>query len=646
MSKRKKQKKISKGETQAIKKNTLSTTVSGWNSMVNWFILLVIILPVIISKSAIDPAISVRYIFLGFFMLLFTLFFSLKNKLLTVSLTLLTKAVFFSGIGFALWSLFSLFSSINPGAGYYETARNFLNIILLFLVMVMTKNEESKILKLCKALVIVSIIQSFVGILQYYDLAFTELPGNYKPYGLMANRNLFGSAQALLLPFTLFVLYKTSGMWKWVCIIAISGIIVSLIISQTRSAWLATAVLLVVSFLLVMIFSKANRKKWFIGYAVGAASVAALVFIIIKTDKSNELSKSLQERAISISRSDNKSASESSENIKDRLKIWEKSVELIKDHPVTGVGMAIWKLVVPVYGSKGLSWEGGYYVPDRPHNVYLQVAGETGIPGAILYFGMWTLIAIIAFKTIFKPQSEDRRILLILMLAGLAAFASDNMFSFANERIEHTLYVTLMGGIIMGSYNNLPQKEVTKQQKLNRWWLIAFPIIIGINIFLGFKKHNFEVHMNLASAYEKIGNNQEVIAEVEAGKTEWVTVDPEGKPIEIHSIIAYKNLKDYNKALAEGKLARKYNPNSALILNNIGTIYTDMEEYDKAIENYTRALQLAPSFGPALKNLATNYYLVGNYADCIQILEKVNIEGDEILTSVMNDAKKRLPAQK
>ena len=38
------------------------------------------------------------------------------------------------------------------------------------------------------------------------------------------------------------------------------------------------------------------------------------------------------------------------------------------------------------------------------------------------------------------------------MLAGLSAVAVDAMFSFANERVEHSIYMTLMAGIIVGMY--------------------------------------------------------------------------------------------------------------------------------------------------------------------------------------------------
>ena len=83
-------------------------------------------------------------------------------------------------------------AAINPSTGYYEIGRMFLNVIFLFIVFFTISNEPSSVLKICKVVLLVSLLQSVIGILQYYDVAFSDLPGaNPKPFGLMANRNLF-----------------------------------------------------------------------------------------------------------------------------------------------------------------------------------------------------------------------------------------------------------------------------------------------------------------------------------------------------------------------------------------------------------------------------------------------------------------------
>ena len=156
------------------------------------------------------------------------------------------------------------------------------------------------------------------------------------------------------------------------------------------------------------------------------------------------------------------------------------------------------------------------------------------------------------------------------------------------------------------------------------------------------------MHMNYAKAYENNKNYEEELDEAETGKTNFVTISPEGMPLEVRSSIAYKELKDYKNALKEILQAKSYNPNSAMIYNNMGTIYTEMKEYNKAIENYLKALKLAPKMDITLKNLAINYFNTGNYSATIEALNKVEDKEQDstLLNNLLNEAKRRLALSK
>ena len=634
-----------KTEPESRKKNAEGVAKpGGLNSMTNWLILLVILIPVLYSEKTLDPNITIRYIYTCSILSGMAIYFYIIRKTtFQIPQSFLVRAVYALGIAFAGWSIISMFSAINYREGYYEVSRHLMNIILLFFVMITVSKEETQILKLCKVLVVVSIFQSFVGILQYYDVAFTELPGaNAKPYGLMSNRNLFGSAQALLLPFVIYLFYKADKFWRVISAAAITCIIVSVLISQTRSAWIAAAAIMLISLILVLIFSPINRKKWIIGFITTMLCITGIVFLVLVTDTEGSLKQSLKERSQSFTQTSAINTG-SVANVQERIKIWNKTTRLIKDKPITGAGPGNWKINVAAYGSTGLAWSYGKLGPDRPHNVYLLVASETGIPGAVFYFGMWVLVAIIAFKIIYKPQSEDQRVLIILMLSGIAAFACDSMFSFPNERIEHTLYLLLMGGIILGSYKNVSATGNSEKKSMNKPLLILIIAILIFNLFIGYKKYNYEVHLNRAKAFENINNYTEMLSEAEAGKSDFITMGPEtGIIMQVKSSIALKELKQYDEALKEINIARSYNPYNANIWSTMGTIYTDLKQYDKAIPCYEKALQITPYHDIVLKNLAVNYFLVNNYEACIKTLNKIIIKDDVYLTNLFNEANRKM----
>ena len=615
-------------------------SVSDHSSMPYWFAALLLVLPVIFSREAQDPALTPRYILLSIFIFLFILYFyALKKTVTRLPYLPLIKYIFLAAIIFTAWSIVGLFFSVNPTAGYYEILRQLLTIILLFLITEMISANESYILKLCKVFVVIGIFQSFVGILQFYDIGFREIPGaNAKPFGLMANRNLFGSAQALVIPFVIYVLYRASSKWKYASVLSLLLVIVSLILSQTRAAWLAAMAIIIVALLLVLIFSASNRKKWLTGTIISIVTIFCTGALLIATDKEGDLSKQVKERTVSLINAAGDST-QSNLNANDRLGIWRKTITLIKDNPVKGVGTGNWKLNILSYGSAGLSWSAGYYVPDRVHNVYLQTAAETGMVGAMLYIIFWILITIAGFMVIIKPASEDQRILVILMLGGLAAFATDSMFSFPTERIEHTLYVMLMAGVILGNYI-ANKKNALVSTRLPKAILTGFLVIAFINFMMGIKKHAFEKNLKYAIAYDGEGRYPEVQAYAEAGKNSWVNVDQLGQSLEARNGVAFRAQKNYPLALEKMNLAMKYNPNSSMVYNNLGTIYTEMTDFKKAIPYYEQALKLTPDFVIVKKNLAYNYFQVGNYKGTVKTLENVKIADDEFLVNLLKDAQR------
>jgi O-antigen ligase len=613
----------------------------GSRSMTNWLVVLVLVLPMLYSTKTIDPNITPRYIFLSAFVLIFVfLFYLIKPIKLYTSYPSLINAVFALSIAYTIWSVISMCFAINVTEALYEVVRYMLNMILLFLVMIAIQQEASQVLKLFKAFVVVSLVQSAIGILQFYNLAFTAIPGMSVPYGLMGNRNLFGSAQVLLFPFVLFVLYKGNRVWKYLSLASLAGLIISVIISQTRSAWLSTLALALTTFILIIIFSGVSPKRLLLLGLKATVTIGLIVTMALMLNKDSSFSKSIKGRALSLM--GDRAADNNS--ILGRIAEWKESYKIIKRHPVLGAGPANWKLEIMAVESEASPYAVGLTVPSWPHNVYIQQASETGIPGVILFFSVWLLTVIAGVKVLQKASSKEASIVIILMLAGLAALATDSMFSFPTERIEHSFYLIIMMGTILGIYlKEMPGKNV-ELHKVNKLLLTLAVLIVAFNLFLGYEKYNFEQHAKLVIDERTQSYYVDVLKEVEAGKSKFVTLDPKGEPLEMHSAVAYYNLKDYKKAIEEITAAKKYNPNSARIYTISGVIYAAMKEYDSAVNCYNNALKLAPRYGVAIKNLAAIYFAEGDYAKCVEVLKK-SYSNNVDLSYFLKEAEKKLQEQ-
>ncbi len=613
------------------------------NTMMIWIAVFAAIISVALSFVTVEPTISIRYMLTAVFCLGFTAYFFMAKKYtVPTNYPMIIKLVFGFGILYFVWNAIALNSAINSAAGYYELTRHLLNLLLLFILMEAVRREMLHILIVAKVIAVISILHSLIGILQFYGIGFLNIPGaNAQPFGLMANRNLYGSAQAFTIPFVLYVWIVANSSWKKIALIALSFLTVSILLSQTRSAWLASAVALFSFFVLVNIFLKDNRKQFLKWSVIGLVAVALIVIITLFINKQTGVENTITERALSFTTGSN-ADSETSGNVNARVNMWKKTKEMITDKPVWGTGLGNWKLAVTSYGVEGLPWANGEYVPDRPHNVYLQVMAESGIAGFLFYLATWITVVVIGFISIRKSGSFNEKILLLLILSGIAAVATDCMFSFPVERLEHSFYLLLMCGIIMGIYlrsitaTELKLKIMSTAVK----WLL---VIIGLlNVFMAYQKYNFEASMNKAQAMENDGNFAEEIDMANSGKSTWITIDPEGHAMELRTGIAYKALRNYDMALKEMQQAKKYNPYSPILMSNIGSVYTDMKDYKTAVSYYQQALKFAPDFQVALINLAANQYELGNYQATMDALAKVDFKKYPKVQELQNLAKRKL----
>ena len=157
---KKKQRKIAARQVQAtsVKKEKISSATSG--SMTNWLVVLVAILPFIITSEPLDPVLMPRYLFLGLFLLLFVLvFFFYRSRFVPINtLSKPVKIALGLSLAYGIWSILSMFSSIEYREGYFDTFRHGLNLVLLYVVMNVVLQEEGQWMKIAKTIVIVSLI--------------------------------------------------------------------------------------------------------------------------------------------------------------------------------------------------------------------------------------------------------------------------------------------------------------------------------------------------------------------------------------------------------------------------------------------------------------------------------------------------------
>ena len=228
----------------------------------------------------------------------------------------------------------------------------------------------------------------------YQALNFPSAHGN-RATGCTNNPNDFANLLVLFIP-ALFFMAKQKWQDRWLSMFFMTGCIcsvVALFLTQTRGAWLSLCVMVLISALI----AKEYRRQIFKIIAVGLTGIV-LMFA---------MSSSFHARISSIF-DPNMSSN------KERIMIYESSINMIKDYPVAGVGLDNFK---PVYNEIYVNPESRLgprfnRVTIHPHNNFLMIATEGGFIGFFAYAVLYTALLYLLYK---KFKDGDMRDNLALM---------------------------------------------------------------------------------------------------------------------------------------------------------------------------------------------------------------------------------------
>lgn len=187
---------------------------------------------------------------------------------------------------------------------------------------------------------------------------------------------------------SLFLFKKTSAREKALIGALLVIFLTGVLLSQSRTYYVSLAATL------PLIFLKKNLKT------AAAGTAVFVLFILIAVI----FFPPFRSRAASIVDVRNNPS-----NV-ERLYLWKVAVDMVKDHPVAGVGYKRWREEVPDYSPKYSSeWKFTSAAFHHAHNEYLTVAAETGLIGLVLFVSLWLYVFYLAFQeTRFQPDGVPK----------------------------------------------------------------------------------------------------------------------------------------------------------------------------------------------------------------------------------------------
>ncbi len=254
-------------------------------------------------------------------------------------------------------------------------------------------------------------------------LGFRLSEGVYRAYGTFEQPNPFAGFIGLGLPVAIalmtycvlripFSLRTTqyARRFRHFAQLAIYGIIALLLaaalyLSFSRGAWLGA----VAAVGAMMAF--APRRLW-IGLGLVAIAAAMLIGLSNAGLLPSAISERLADAGDLFQFRDVRGAPINDTNyaLIERQAHWQAALNMITDHPWTGVGFSNYQPVYEQY--RLLNWP----MPlGHAHNIYLNIAAETGLPGLAAYLFLWGTIFAVTFQTIRWTHGLNRAIAIGLM---------------------------------------------------------------------------------------------------------------------------------------------------------------------------------------------------------------------------------------
>lgn len=150
-----------------------------------------------------------------------------------------------------------------------------------------------------------------------------------------------------------------------------------------------------------------------------------------------------------------------------RLEIWQEGLQLVKKHPIFGIGK----------GSERTHWkEWGLYrngelPPGHFHSTPLQIAVWYGIPAMLCYFSVMGTAIFVLARELLKIRKErsipwQQHAVLLGAMGGVIGFTISGMVHFNFGDGEVTMVLWLIIGLAMAELINL-QKSAAETQPLN-----------------------------------------------------------------------------------------------------------------------------------------------------------------------------------
>lgn len=319
---------------------------------------------------------------------------SIKEICLYLSVFFILTLILFKGVDFTfktpltfpfalyvVWACASIFWAIDKGNSFHDFYAHLLKYIVLYYILINFFNSRKRFVILIWIIIISTAVFSIRGMINFYIVLGNPISARLIPEA-QAAINTTGIITLFATLLSLFYLLRENKLHRKVILfVCFSGTLTAMLLAYSRGSLIA----FIISSIILL---HENKKRLVILILLILLAVGSLV--IVSPEFKNRLYPT---------------------NILNNLRIgiYYTSLEIIKDHPITGIGFgmeAFKKNMWNVYNTKISSKWRRSDPSQHPHNFLLDVTVRLGVVGLIL-FGFILFSAFRIIRTILRSRKDN-----------------------------------------------------------------------------------------------------------------------------------------------------------------------------------------------------------------------------------------------
>jgi O-antigen ligase len=400
---------------------------------------------------------------------------------------------------FLAWAAASTLWSVELGTHYVYLVQ-LLSLILLFFIAIQIASATT-ITAILYISVFAASIAALIGILQDFDIQVLGIRS--LPMGsTFAFKNHAALYFDLILPASLIlVIIARHKLLRWISALALAVCLGFILDTHTRGSLLAGGVAIMLFIAACTIFSPI-RATVMQGIQINkfpllAALVVAIVIYVMPGANDSTLDRP------------HYASDKIDTSTRDRLTAYTNSFELIKEHPIVGVGYgAFWKAFRPYTNHPNIIQRSDlslYFF--RLHNDPLQLLVELGIVGIGLFTLMFFLVYRDGIKCLSSSGNGDNKLLVLALLLGISASLMHSFVDFPMLKPSSVIQLWLFAGLVVGQYFGISSRALYPLSSLVRLSLAVVSPILAILFtiyYVAFLKENYYLYR--AEEYLKENN--------------------------------------------------------------------------------------------------------------------------------------------